>query len=179
MSAAKHVFLVLFAGTIAAATSQAAAAMTRDQALAVFKNAKTDYAKVCTAGEHDAPPPLPKDIEDETGKDQTTAEGVLSRGDDAELLDALLAYIDASDCSADESRAFSLGLIFHKRPDALQAAIAALPDKSRCTLVGQLDWGWQNEIYGKAVNRKLKADRQKRLKTLQASVPKSCSGGDE
>jgi len=113
-------------------------------------------------------------MEDRTGNALSTAENVLTKGDDTDLLNALIDYIDASDCSADESRAFALGAIFHKRPDALQTAIAALPDDKRCRLVGQLDWGWQNEIYGKTLDSKLKADREKRLKTLKASLPASC-----
>jgi hypothetical protein len=103
----------------------------------------------------------------------------LTKRDDGELLKSLIDYIDASDCSADESRSFTLGTIFHKRPDALQAAIAALPDDKRCRLVGQLDWGWQNEIYGKSLDAKLKADRESRLKTLKASLPASCNNGKE
>ena len=82
--------------------------------------------------------------------------------------------IDASDCSADESRAFSLGAIFHQRPDPLQAAIAKLPDEARCRLVGQLDWGWQNEIYDKKLDPKLLADRAARLKKLKDGLPATC-----
>jgi hypothetical protein len=148
--------------------------MTRDQALAVFKNATGLFAKVCTAGPNETVPALPDTLEGETGNALTVADGVLSKGDDAELLGALVGYVDASDCSADESRAFALGSIFHHRPDALQAAIATLPEKSRCELVGQLDWGWQNEIYGKTPDPKVKADREARLKTLKATLPTSC-----
>jgi hypothetical protein len=165
-------FLVLAAGTAFTATAYAAA-MSRDEALSVFKEATATYAKVCTAGPNDAPT-LPENMEDRTGNALSTAEDVLTKKDDAELLKGLIDYIDASDCAADESRAFALGAIFHKRPDALQAAIAALPDDKRCRLVGQLDWGWQNEIYGKKIDSKLKADREKRLQTLKASLPASC-----
>ena len=160
------------------ALAHATAAMSRDQALAVFKNATGLFAKVCTAGENDKPPPLPDSLEGDTGNALTVADGILSKRDDPELLNALLGYIGASDCSADESRAFTLGSIFHHRPDALQAAIAALPEKSRCELVGQLDWGWQNEIYGETPDPKVKADREARLKKLKSTLPKSCSANE-
>lgn len=168
----KNFVLCLVAGTAMVATAYAAA-MSRNEALAVFKEATTTYAKFCTAGPNDAAT-LPETMEDRTGNALSTAENVLTKGDDTHLLNALIDYIDASDCSADESRAFALGAIFHKRPDASQTAIAALSDEKRCRLVGQLDWGWQNEIYGKTLDSKLKADREKRLKTLKASLPASC-----
>jgi hypothetical protein len=117
---------------------------------------------------------LPDGIEDRTGNALVAAEAVLTEKDDAELLKALIEYIDASDCSADESRAFTLGAIFHHRPDALQTAIEALPDQGRCRLVGQLDWGWQNEIYDKKLDPKLLADRQARLKKLKNALPAKC-----
>jgi len=163
--------LCLALGT--SASVACAAAMSRNEALAVFKEATPAYAKFCTAGPNDAPT-LPDTMEDRTGNALVTAEGVLSKGDDAELLKALLDYIDASDCSADESRAFSLGAIFHQRPDALQAAIAKLPDEARCRLVGQLDWGWQNEIYDEKLDPKLLADRAARLKKLKDGLPATC-----
>ena len=165
-------FLGLSLGT-ALCTAAYAAATSRDEALATFKDATATYAKVCTAGPNDAPT-LPETMEDRSGNAVAAAEEILSKGDDAELLKALLDYVAASDCSADESRAFTLGAIFHQRPDALEKAIAASPDKQRCELVGQLDWGWQNEIYDKKLDPKLKADRETRLAKLKAALPASC-----
>jgi hypothetical protein len=165
-------FLCLSLGTCLW-TAAYAAATSRDDALAIFKDATATYAKVCSAGPNDAVA-LPETMEDRAANAVTAAEDVLSKADDAELLKALLDYVAVSDCSADESRAFSLGAIFHKRPDALQKAIAALADKQRCELVGQLDWGWQNEIYDKKLDPKLKAEREARLAKLKSALPASC-----
>lgn len=163
--------LCLLLGTSTSAAL--AATMSRDEALAAFKEAAPAFTKVCTAGPNDAPT-LPDGLDDRAGVALETAEGILSKKDDAELLNALLDYIDASDCSADESRAFALGAIFHHRPNALQTAIAELPDEQRCRLVGQLDWGWQNEIYDKKLDGKLLADRAARLKKLKDALPATC-----
>jgi hypothetical protein len=163
--------LGLLLGTMSSAAF--AAAMSRDEALAVFMEATPAFAKFCTAGPNDAPT-LPEDIEDRTGNALAAAENVLTKRDDPELLKALVGYVDASDCSADESRAFSLGAIFHHRPDALQTAITDLPDQARCRLVEQLDWGWQNESYDKKLDAKLLADRASRLKKLKDALPLKC-----
>ena len=171
MRAAKH---LLYLGLGTALTASAfAAEMSRNDALAVFKDATPAYTTMCSAGPNDSPT-LPDDIEDRTGNALVTAEDVLSKKDDAELLAALIEYIDASDCSADESRAFVLGAIFHHRPAAREAAIAKLADRGRCRLVGQLDWGWQNEIYDKKLDPKLLADRGARLKKLNDALPATC-----
>ena len=89
------------AAAMAVVATAYAAAMSRDQALAVFKDAATTYAKVCSAGPNDTVS-LPETMEDRTGNALTAAEGVLTKRDDAELLKSLIDYIDASDCSADE-----------------------------------------------------------------------------
>ena len=173
--------LSLIAGTAVLMTAtEALAGISRDEALGAFKEAQTIYAKTCTASDHETPPPVPPQTELRSGRALSTAQGVLTKGDDQALLDALIAYIDASDCRPSNAPAWTLGAIFHQRPDLLQATIAVLPDKPRCTLVRELDRGWRFEKrdHKNDLDADLEIDRDARLTKLKASAPAECADSE-
>lgn len=157
----------------------ALAAMSRDQALAALKDGTTIYTRVCGAGPKDPPPIMPAGVEARMARALDVAQGVLAKSDDKDLRKALIDFIVASDCSADEHRAFVLGAIWHGNPEPLQKDVAALGDAQRCIMVQQLDWGWENEIYGKPAEPNITPDRVARLKTLKDGAPKGCLSSDD
>ena len=156
------------------AASAAPTPSPRDAALEALTQAKAIYEKICEASPQKSATVLPAAVEVRLSRALVVTSDLLAKGDDRELLAALIDYTSVSDCSADQTRALTLARVFRARPEALQAAIAALPAPARCKLVGQLQWGWTNDFLPAPSAAGAGADREARLTKLKSSVPAKC-----
>jgi hypothetical protein len=171
----------LFAATAAtaflsaAALSETAPKTPREAALAVFVNAKQIYQKVCEASPQPGATVLPAAVEVRVGRALIVASDVLTKGDDRELASALIDFVAVSGCSSNRAPGLALARIFRARPDALQSTIEAMPPAQRCTVIGQLDWGWKNDFLPAPTAAGVATDRDARLKKLKTGVPAKCA----
>ena len=146
----------------------------RDAALETLTHAKAIYEKICEASPQKSATVLPAAVEVRLSRTLVVTSDLLAKGDDRELLAALIDYASVSQCSADQTSALTLARIFRARPEALQGAIAALPAPARCRLVGQLQWGWTNDFLPAPTAAGAVTDRESRLTKLKSSVPAKC-----
>jgi hypothetical protein len=173
---ARFPILVAVALTIAVSIAQAATTP-RDAALAALTAAKRVYEKVCEASPQPRATVLPAAVEVRMSRALVVTSDLLAKGDDHELMSALIDYTAVSECSADRDRALALARIFRAKAEPLNGSIAALPPAARCKLVAQLQWGWTNDFLPTPTAPGVSADREARLSKLKQSVAKQCTAG--
>ena len=161
----------------AIATSLASAAneqpkTPREAALAVLTSGKQIYDKVCEASPTAGATVLPAGVEVRFGRALIVTSDVLTKGDDRELMTALVDFVAASGCSSNRAPALTMARVFRARPDAMQSAIEAVPAAKRCNVVSQLEWGWKNDFLPAPTAAGVTTDRETRLKKLQAGAGK-------
>src|SRR5262245_3945439 len=118
----------------------------REAAVLVLTSGKQIYQKVCEASPQPGATVLPAGVDVRFGRALIVTSDVLSKGDDKELMTALIDFVAASGCSSNRAPALTMARIFRARPDAIQNAIEAVPAAHRCNVVNQLDWGWKNDF---------------------------------
>jgi hypothetical protein len=171
-------FPVLAAAAFAATLSIASAATTpRAAALAALTDAKKVYEKVCEASPQPRATVLPAAVEVRLSRALVVTSDLLAKGDDRELMTALIDYTAVSECSADRDRALALARIFRAKAEPLNGSIAALPPAARCRVVAQLQWGWTNDFLPTPTATGVSADREARLSKLKQGIAKQCSAG--
>jgi len=163
------------AAVLAVTVSIAEAATTpRDGALAALTGAKKVYEKVCEASPQPRATVLPAAVEVRLSRALVVTSDLLAKGDDRQLMTALIDYTAVSECSADRDRALALARIFRARAEPLDGTIAALPAAARCKVVAQLQWGWANDFLPTPTAPGVSADRQARLAKLKTGMPAKC-----
>jgi len=168
---------VITLAACALATSFAAAApeapkTPREAAIAVLASGKQIYLQVCAASPQAGATILPAGVEVRFGRALIVTSDVLTKGDDKELMTALIDFVASSPCSSNRAPALTMARVFRARPDAIQTAIEAVPAAQRCNVVSQLDWGWKNDFLPAPTAAGVTTDREARLKKLQASAGK-------
>ncbi|MBI1213434.1 MAG: hypothetical protein GC190_18380 [Alphaproteobacteria bacterium] len=144
----------------------------REAAIAVLTNAKKIYQQVCAASPQPGATVLPAGVEVRIGRALIVTSDILSKGDDADLMGALVDFVASSGCSSNRAPGLTMARIFRARPDALQSTIEAVPAAQRCNVVGQLEWGWKNDFLPAPTVAGMAKDRELRLKRLKTSAGK-------
>ncbi len=139
----------------------------RQAALVSLQHVKALFEQVCAASPAPGATVLPAGVQVRLSRLMAFTGDLLSKGDDKELMTALIDATVVSECSADHDRAIALARIFRARPEPLNGNIAALAQPARCRVVTQLQWGLANDFLPTAPAAKGKSDIDARVAKLK------------